>query len=132
MIIRYLVCLVFLAIGVVWTAAPSTAGARDRGFDSMSIEADDECRLPRPPMAIGETAYIRNGYRAILRILAAETWQHTGTCDCLLSAFTWEDVVTESERFITSDDPRRPFDVLALNEVADLLDAERAAACEAP
>ena len=52
----------------------------------MEIARDeaDACRVPKPPVDLAETAYLRNGYRAILRILIAEEALATENCTCLL------------------------------------------------
>lgn len=111
----------------------STAFADDGAadFDSMEVDAGsaNACRLPRPPRDIAGSAYVRNGYRAILRIMAVERWQDTGSCECFLTEISWIEVVAESSRFVTSDNPRRPFDVVALNATADRLEADRELAC---
>jgi len=110
--------------------------ATDKPFTSMAITPDkvDECRVPRPPADLAETAYLRNGYRAILRILIAEHWakhwQETGDCDCQLDQFTWDMALEGLERFQTSDNPRLPFKVLDLYAMADALEAQRAEVCE--
>ncbi|ETX13515.1 hypothetical protein OCH239_10005 [Roseivivax halodurans JCM 10272] len=102
-----------------------------QSFDTMAqpVETDDECKAPRPPKDLAETAYIRNGYRAILRIMAAEKWQETKECICFLTDFTWAEVVKRSEKLVTSDNPRLPFDVVALDEQAANLEGARLDAC---
>ena len=62
----------------------STSGGPKR-FSSMAItpDAEEVCRVPRPPADLAASAYLRNGYRAILRILVAERQLETETCDCL-------------------------------------------------
>lgn len=103
----------------------------DKPFSSMAIAPDgvEECRVPRPPIELAETAYLRNGYRAILRILIAERGQETEDCDCLLEEFTWDMALENLERFQTSDNPRLPFKVLDLYAIADALEADRSEAC---
>jgi len=70
---------------VIWCllacALPSFAQTSG-GFETMAQpeEPAKECVAPRPPRDLAETAYIRNGYRAILRILAVRHWQETGSC----------------------------------------------------
>lgn len=58
----------------VLAQTPSTQPSNDTAFNSMAIARDeaDACRVPKPPTDLAETAYLRNGYRAILRILIAE------------------------------------------------------------
>ncbi|WP_299476317.1 hypothetical protein [uncultured Paracoccus sp.] len=108
--------------------SPST----DTPFNSMAIARDeaDACRVPKPSADLAETAYLRNGYRAILRILIAEEALASETCTCLLDQFTWEQALTALPRFQTSDNPRLPFKVLDLYAQADALEAQIAEACE--
>jgi len=116
---------------IALSETPSSISAGPKPFSSMAITADDaeECRVPRPPSDLAETAYLRNGYRAILRILIAERSLETETCDCLLSEFTWDMALEQLPRFQTSDMPRLPFKVLDLYAMADALEAEHAEAC---
>ena len=109
----------------------AVAQADQKGFDSMAQPSEDqiECKTPRPPRDLAETAYIRNGYRAILRIMAAEKWQETGSCECVISTISWDDVVARSEEFVTSENPRLPFDVVALDNKASALEGARDADC---
>ncbi|EDQ03388.1 hypothetical protein FIU94_17410 (plasmid) [Sulfitobacter sp. THAF37] len=96
---------------------------------AITPDAGEACRIPRPPVDLAETAYLRNGYRAILRILVAERQLETETCDCLLGEFTWDIALAELPRFRTSDNPRLPFKVLDLYAMADALEAEHAEGC---
>lgn len=110
---------------------PGATSGRPKPFSSMAITPDTEefCRVPRPPADLAETAYLRNGYRAILRILVAERHLETEACDCLLSEFRWDMALAELPRFQTSDNPRLPFKVLDLYAMADGLEAEHTEAC---
>lgn len=112
---------------------PSPGLAQSTRFDNMTLEDDatDSCAAPRPPRELAETAYIRNGYRAILRIMAAEKWQETGSCACFLQEIRWEDVVAGADNYATSDHPLVPFKVVDLNTKADALEEERNLACQA-
>ena len=96
---------------------------------AVTPDAEESCRVPRPPADLAETAYQRNGYRAILRILVAERQLETETCDCLLGEFTWDMALAELPRFQISDNPRLPFKVLELYAMADALEVEYAKAC---
>jgi len=96
---------------------------------AITPDAEEVCRVPRPSLDLAETAYLRNGYRAILRILVAERHLGAETCDCLLSEFTWDMALAELSRFQTSDNPRLPFKVLDLYAMADALEAEHAEVC---
>ena len=111
---------------------PSTDPSGDTPFSSMVIARDeaDACRVPKPPTDLAETAYLRNGYRAILRILIAEEALASETCTCLLGDFTWDQALTALPRFQTSDNPRLPFKVLDLYAQADALEAQVVEACE--
>lgn len=106
--------------------------ATGKPFTSMAITPDkaEECRVPKPPIELAETAYLRNGYRAILRILMAEQGLETEDCTCLLDQFTWNMALEGLERFQTSENPRLPFKVLDLYALADALEAKRAKACK--
>lgn len=97
----------------------------------MTVAPDEvgACRAPKPPMDLAETAYIRNGYRAIMRLMAAEKWQETKSCECFMNTISWEEVVEKSDAFRVSDDVRRPFDVSDLRLRADAMLARRDEAC---
>jgi len=112
--------------------APTPVAGRETHFSSMAIARDgaDECRVPKPPADLAETAYLRNGYRAILRILIAEEALATENCTCLLDQFTWDQALGALPRFQTSDNPRLPFNVLELYAKADALEAEVIAGCD--
>ncbi len=113
-------------------ATPNSAPETDKPFSSMAIAPEDAgaCRVPRPPADLAETAYQRNGYRAILRIIIAEEGLESETCDCLLDQFTWDMALKQLPSFQTSDNPRLPFKVLDLYAMADALEGERIGACE--
>ncbi|SDE54468.1 hypothetical protein SAMN04488239_12232 [Ruegeria marina] len=110
---------------------PTTQPSGDTPFSSMAIARDeaDACRVPKPPAYLAETAYLRNGYRTILRILIAEEALASESCTCLLDQFTWNQALTALPRFQTSDNPRLPFKVLDLYAKADALEAQVVEAC---
>jgi len=116
---------------VALAEAPSTNPSSDTPFSSMAIARDetDACRVPKPPADLAETAYLRNGYRAILRILIAEEALASETCTCLLDQFTWDQAISSLPRFQTSDNPRLPFKVLDLYTQADALEATVVEVC---
>ncbi len=116
---------------VALAQTPSTNPSGDTPFSSMAIarDEDDACRVPKPPIDLAETAYLRNGYRAILRILIAEEALALESCACLLDQFTWDQALTALPRFQTSDNPRLPFNVLELYAKADALEAQVVEAC---
>ena len=128
-------CLAALVVSALPCAAlaqtPSTNPSGDTPFSSMAIAPDenDACRVPKPPADLAETAYLRNGYRAILRILIAEEALASETCTCLLDQFTWDQALGALPRFQTSDNPRLPFNVLELYAKADALEAQVVEAC---
>jgi len=128
----YLAALVVSALPCAALAqTPSMDPSGDTPFSSMAIARDetDACRVPKPPADLAETAYLRNGYRAILRILIAEEALATENCTCLLDEFTWDQALGALPRFQTSDNPRLPFNVLELYAQADALEAEVVAGC---
>lgn len=110
---------------------PNTEPSSDTSFSSMAIarDAEDACRVPKPPADLAETAYLRNGYRAILRILIAEDMLASEACACLLDQFSWDQALDALPRFQTSDTPRLPFKVLDLYAKADALEAQVMEAC---
>ena len=116
---------------VALAQTPSTNPSGDTPFSSMAIarDEDDACRVPKPPIDLAETVYLRNGYRAILRILIAEEALALESCACLLDQFTWDQALTALPRFQTSDNPRLPFNVLELYAKADALEAQVVEAC---
>ncbi|MEL7803056.1 hypothetical protein [Sulfitobacter pontiacus] len=116
---------------VALAQTPTTQPSGDTPFNSMAIARDeaDACRVPKPPIDLAETAYLRNGYRAILRILIAEEALASETCTCLLDQFTWDQALDALPRFQTSDNPRLPFKVLDLYAKADALEAQITEAC---
>ena len=128
-------CLAALVVSAlpcaVLAQTPTTDPSGDTPFNSMAIARDeaDECRAPKPPIDLAETAYLRNGYRAILRILIAEEALASEACTCLLDTFTWDQALTALPRFQTSDNPRLPFKVLDLYAQADALEAQVVEAC---
>lgn len=115
----------------VLAQTPTTDPSGDTSFNSMAIARDeaDACRVPKPPTDLAETAYLRNGYRAILRILIAEEALASETCTCLLDQFAWDQALAALPRFQTSDNPRLPFNVLELYAKADALEALVVEAC---
>jgi len=128
-------CLATFVVSALTCAAlaqtPSTKPSGDTPFNSMAIarDEDDACRVPKPPADLAETAYLRNGYRAILRILIAEEALASVSCTCLLDQFTWDQALDALPRFQTSDNPRLPFKVLDLYAKADALEAQVVEAC---
>lgn len=121
-----------VAIGLLLAFTGPGFAQTSGGFETMAQpeETIGACVAPRPPRDLAKTAYVRNGYRAILRILAVRHWQETGSCDCVVADISWDEVVLKGQEFVSSDDPLHPFDTSELRLLADSLEAERAAACE--
>lgn len=111
--------------------SPTPDPTAKKSFSSMAVAPDGvgACRAPKPPVDLAETAYIRNGYRAIMRLMAAEKWYETKSCECFLNTISWEEVVEKSDAYRVSDDVRRPFDVSDLRLRADAMLARRDEAC---
>ncbi|WP_082899346.1 hypothetical protein [Sulfitobacter sp. EhC04] len=109
----------------------SLANADSSNFSTMAVEEDTPlaCEAPRPPTSLDPSPYIRNGYRAILRIMAAERWIETGSCECYFTQIPWDEVVLEADGYVTSDNPLLPFKVAELRLQADEMLATRDAAC---
>ncbi|SEL76798.1 hypothetical protein SAMN04488526_3486 [Jannaschia helgolandensis] len=127
-----LAALVLCALPCVGMAQiPTTDPSTNTPFGSMAIARDegDACGVPKPPADLAETAYLRNGYRAILRILIAEEALASEACTCLLDQFSWDQALDALPRFQTSDTPRLPFKVLDLYAKADALEAQVMEAC---
>lgn len=128
-------CLAALVVSAlpcaVLAQTSTTDPSGETSFSSMAIARDeaDACRVPKPPADLAETAYLRNGYRAILRILIAEEALASETCTCLLDQFAWDQALDALPRFQTSDNPRLPFKVLDLYAQADALEARVVGAC---
>ena len=122
-----------LLVGPLPTFAgtPTQDTSKKKPFSSMAVAPDksEVCRAPKPPADLAETAYLRNGYRAILRILIAEETLATENCACLADQFIWNQALGALPRFQTSDNPRLPFNVLELYAQADALEAEVVAGC---
>ena len=100
--------------------AAQTAG----GFETMAQpdEPAEACDAPRPPRDLHSFAYVRNGYREILRIITAERAIEAQFCGCQFDLVGWEDAVLAINRFQTSDNPKLPFDVIALRGHADAVE----------
>lgn len=120
-----------VSILALFLVAPSIALAGSDDFETISVGEDTraQCEAPRPPTSLARTAYVRNGYRAILRIIAAERRSETESCECFLNQIPWDEVVLEAEGYITSDNPLVPFVVADLRIKADELLAVRDLAC---
>jgi hypothetical protein len=122
---------VSLCAAVLLLGSVSVTAAGSSPFNKMSVGTDQPatCEAPRPPVDLNPSAYIRNGYRAILQTMAAERWQETGDCQCFLSQITWEEALLEAPGYVTSDNPLVPFKVADLRIHADQLMSARNAAC---
>ena len=107
-------------VSLVVCALP-LAAQTSSGFETMthSEEPAEICAAPRPPRDLHSFAYVRNGYREVLRIIAAERAIETHYCGCQFDLVNWEDAVLAIDQFQTSDNPKLPFDVIALRQQAD-------------
>lgn len=110
-----------VAVGSLLIFATPIAAQTSDGFETMTQpeEPTRACDAPRPPRDLHSFAYVRNGYREILRIVAAEHAFETQFCGCQFDLVGWEDAILAIDRFQTSDNPKLPFDVIALREQAD-------------
>ncbi len=103
-----LLALLFAASGPAWA---------DQPFQSMSQpQLAPECVAPKPPRDLAETAYTRNAYRALMRIMAVEVWEKTGSCACQFAQISWHDVLKKAENTDQSSDPTRAFDTSSLRQ----------------
>ena len=120
-----------IALGLFLAFAGPGFAQTSGGFETMAQpeEAAPACVAPRPPRELHSFALVRNGYREILRILAAENAIEASNCDCPLNAVSWDDAVLAHDRFQTSDNQKLPFDVIALRKEADALEAELEEVC---
>lgn len=121
-----------IALGLLLAFVGPGFAQTSGSFETMAQpeEQADACVAPRPPRDLAKTSYIRNAYRAILRILAVRHWQETGDCICVISDIPWDEVVAAGQEFVTSDDLLRPFDTSEMRLLADSMEAERDSACE--
>ncbi len=119
------------AIGCLMVCALPLAAQTSSGFETMthSEEPAQTCDAPRPPRNLHSFAYVRNGYREILRIIAAERAIETQFCGCQFELADWEDAVLAIDRFQTFDNPKLPFDVIALRQQADAVEDDLEEAC---
>ncbi len=99
-------------------------------FQTMAVEYDQpDCRPPRPPKELAQLALTRNGYAAILEILAMRQWKKTGSCECFYEKITWDSVLAAAPEFERTDGVNLRFDVPKLRVEADLLAAQRSQVC---
>lgn len=120
-----------IALGLLLAFAGPGFAQTSSSFETMvqPEETAEACVAPRPPRELHSFALVRNGYREILRIVAAERAIETSNCSCWFDAVTWDDAVVAHDRFKTTDNPKLPFDVIALRKRADALDTELQEAC---
>ena len=100
-------------------------------FQSITIPRDKTptCSLPKPPRNIGDSALTRNSLRQIMRLIALQKWQETGSCECFYNKITWDDVATEAPNFERTDGVELRFDLSDLRAQADELERQRTEVC---
>lgn len=92
---------------------------------------EGECEFERPPRDLGPSALVRNGYSATRKIMAAEWWERTGSCECFYERISWDEAKAEAQsRFVTYDSVAAPFDIVELQQLAENKIAARDRACE--
>ena len=103
----------------------------ENSFQSMAIPRDETptCSLPKPPRNIGDSALTRNSLRQIMRLIALQKWEKTGSCECYYSRITWEDVTTAAPNFERADGVELRFDLSGLRAQADELERQRTEVC---
>lgn len=112
-------------------AIPPESAQASSEFETMAVEGFDkpECELPTPPKSIGQTALTRNSLRQVLRIIALERGQETGSCECQYDDVSWDDVLTAAPRFERTDGVDLRFDLASLRAQADELEAQHQTTC---
>ncbi len=120
------------ALMIAASSISVSAQTSQGGFETMAqpTEEQSECKVPRPPKDLDSFAYIRNGYREIMRIEAYQNSIDTEFCGCPFAEVDWAFVVENNEQYITSDNPKLPFDVIELRSHADSLEAVLDETCE--
>ena len=103
----------------------------DSVFQSMAVESDkpQECSLPKPPNSIGNTALTRNSFGQVMRLIALQKWEESGSCECFYNQISWDDVILEAPKFERTDGVALQFDFPKLLKQADELSALRLKAC---
>ncbi|MCI2401010.1 hypothetical protein [Aliiroseovarius subalbicans] len=120
-----------IALGLLLAFAGPGFAQTSGSFETMAQPEEPAlpCVAPRPPRELHSFALVRNGYREILRIIAAERAIEARNCGCQFDAVSWDDAIVAHERFQTSDNPKLPFDVIALRGEAGALEAELQEVC---
>lgn len=108
--------------------APTLA---QRELQRIAVVADEipECAVPKPPKSLGATALTRNSLQQILRILAPQSWQETGSCGCFYDNLSWDDVILASPNFERTDGVNLHFKMSDLLAQANELEALGLKAC---
>ena len=103
----------------------------DSVFQSMAVESDkpQECSLPKPPNSIGNTALTRNSFGQVMRLIALQKWEESGSCECFYNQISWDDVILEAPKFERTDGVALQFDFPKLLKQADELSALRLEVC---
>ena len=109
----------------------AATGTDDSEFQTMAVQSDkpQECSLPKPPKSIGNTALTRNSFGQVMRLIALQKWQETGSCECFYNQISWDDVILEAPKFERTDGIALQFDFPKLLKQADELSALRLEVC---
>lgn len=98
-------------------------------FQSMAVgETGDACVPPFVPSDIDDNLLTRSSYAQIMRILAAQRWEESGSCDCSFGGISWEDVIEAAPQFVDGADTR--LNPAALRKIANEIEGRRALACD--
>ncbi len=105
-----------------------------RKFRSMAIPANEEpeCALPfgwKVPERLADKGIERAGLLQILRIMALEKWQETGSCECFYNQISWDEVAARAPEFELNDNSGLRFNISELRAKADDLEQHRIKGC---
>ena len=105
-----------------------------RKFRTMGIPADEkpECALPfgwKVPESLADKGIERAGLVQILRIMALEKWQKTGSCECFYNQISWDEVAARAPEFELNDGSGLRFNIPELHAKADDREQQRLKAC---
>ena len=103
----------------------------ENSFQSIAIPPDVTpiCSLPKPPRNIGDSALTRNSFGQVMRLIALQKWQESGSCECFYNQISWDDVILEAPKFERTDGIALQFDFPKLLKQADELSVLRSEVC---